>query len=1438
MQSSTQTTLQEYWLGNPASSNGFDLLDVEPNINKPESNPIEKDPGTQRAQKPPPIYRNRDKQSPNKLELENNNKKQKNKMQSSTQTTLQEYWLGNPASSNGFDLLDVEPNINKPESNPIEKDPGTQRAQKPPPIYCSTYSDNNVHVETRETMVKIRDTTIPLSWSDQCKTPTANHHQLESPALKTALAPYNYPQETAVTSCTTATGTHYSIVTTSAAALSSTTTSSTSPEPIHTPSTLIQTATRSAECSAPSTLIASSSPNKMQSSTQTTLQEYWLGNPASSNGFDLLDVEPNINKPESNPIEKDPGTQRAQKPPPIYCSTYSDNNVHVETRETMVKIRDTTIPLSWSDQCKTPTANHHQLESPAIKTALAPYNYPQETAVTSCTTATGTHYSIVTTSAAALSSTTTSSTSPEPIHTPSTLIQTATRSAECSAPSTLIASSSPRNRDKQSPNKLELENNNKKQKNKMQSSTQTTLQEYWLGNPASSNRFDLLDVEPNINKPESNPIEKDPGTQRAQKPPPIYCSTYSDNNVHVETRETMVKIRDTTIPLSWSDQCKTPTANHHQLESPAIKTALAPYNYPQETAVTSCTTATGTHYSIVTTSAAALSSTTTSSTSPEPIHTPSTLIQTATRSAECSAPSTLIASSSPRNRDKQSPNKLELENNNKKQKNKMQSSTQTTLQEYWLGNPASSNGFDLLDVEPNINKPESNPIEKDPGTQRAQKPPPIYCSTYSDNNVHVETRETMVKIRDTTIPLSWSDQCKTPTANHHQLESPAIKTALAPYNYPQETAVTSCTTATGTHYSIVTTSAAALSSTTTSSTSPEPIHTPSTLIQTATRSAECSAPSTLIASSSPRNRDKQSPNKLELENNNKKQKNKMQSSTQTTLQEYWLGNPASSNGFDLLDVEPNINKPESNPIEKDPGTQRAQKPPPIYCSTYSDNNVHVETRETMVKIRDTTIPLSWSDQCKTPTANHHQLESPAIKTALAPYNYPQETAVTSCTTATGTHYSIVTTSAAALSSTTTSSTSPEPIHTPSTLIQTATRSAECSAPSTLIASSSPRNRDKQSPNKLELENNNKKQKNKMQSSTQTTLQEYWLGNPASSNRFDLLDVEPNINKPESNPIEKDPGTQRAQKPPPIYRNRDKQSPNKLELENNNKKQKNKMQSSTQRTLQEYWLDNPASSNRFDLLDVEPNINKPESNPIEKDPGTQRAQKPPPIYCTTYSDNNVHVETRETMVKIRDTTIPLSWSDQCKTPTANHHQLESPAIKTALAPYNYPQETAVTSCTTATGTHYSIVATSAAALSSTTTSSTSPEPIHTPSTLIQTSTRSAECSAPSTLIASSSPRNRDKQSPNKLELENNNKKQKNKMQSSTQTTLQEYWLGNPASSNRFDLLDVEPNINKPESNPIEKDPGTQRAQKPPPIYVGTKCGKCMDSNKCFKFHVKY
>ncbi|XP_053968692.1 mucin-2-like [Anastrepha ludens] len=391
----------------------------------------------------------------------------------------------------------------------------------------------------------------------------------------------------------------------------------------------------------------------------------------------------------------------------------------------MVKIRDTTIPLSWSDQCKTPTANHHQLESPAIKTALAPYNYPQETAVTSCTTETGTHYSIVTTSAAALSSTTTSSTSPEPIHTPSTLIQTATRSAECSAPSTLIASSSPRNRDKQSPNKLELENNNKNQKNKMQSSTQTTLQEYWLGNPTSSNRFDLLDVEPNINKPESNPIEKDPGTQRAQKPPPIYCSTYSDNNVHVETRETMVKIRDTTIPLSWSDQCKTPTANHHQLESPAIKTALAPYNYPQETAVTSCTTATGTHYSIVATSAAALSSTTTSSTSPEPIHTPSTLIQTATRSAECSAPSTLIGSSSPRNRDKQSPNKLELENNNKKQKNKMQSSTQTTLQEYWLGNPASSNRFDLLDVEPNINKPESNPVEKDPGTQRAQKPPPI-----------------------------------------------------------------------------------------------------------------------------------------------------------------------------------------------------------------------------------------------------------------------------------------------------------------------------------------------------------------------------------------------------------------------------------------------------------------------------------------------------------------------------------------------------------------------------------------------------------------------------------------------------------------------------------------------------------------------------------------
>ncbi|XP_054745935.1 uncharacterized protein LOC129250327 [Anastrepha obliqua] len=226
------------------------------------------------------------------------------------------------------------------------------------------------------------------------------------------------------------------------------------------------------------------------------------------------------------------------------------------------------------------------------------------------------------------------------------------------------------------------------------------------------------------------------------------------------------------------------------------------------------------------------------------------------------------------------------------------------------------------------------------------------------------------------------------------------------------------------------------------------------------------------------------------------------------------------------------------PVERTPPRERsiplstAQTTNSSQCSTYSDKT-EIEIRETMAKIRESTIPLSWSDQCKTPialTANHHHVENPVTKTTLAPYNYPQETAVTSCTTATGTHYSIITTTATALSSTTTttSSTSAKPTHAPSTPIQTATRSAECSAPTTLIASSSTathntrmqmqnekkdfvqsqlkRNRDKQSPNKLELSNNNKKQKNKMQTSTQTTLQEYWLGNPASSNRFDILDV--------------------------------------------------------------------------------------------------------------------------------------------------------------------------------------------------------------------------------------------------------------------------------------------------------------------------------------------
>ncbi|XP_053964372.1 uncharacterized protein LOC128867288 [Anastrepha ludens] len=99
----------------------------------------------------------------------------------------------------------------------------------------------------------------------------------------------------------------------------------------------------------------------------------------------------------------------------------------------------------------------------------------------------------------------------------------------------------------------------------------------------------------------------------------------------------------------------------------------------------------------------------------------------------------------------------------------------------------------------------------------------------------------------------------------------------------------------------------------------------------------------------------------------------------------------------------------------------------------------------------------------------------------------------------------------------------------------------------------------------------------------------------------------------------------------LKRHRDGQSPNNSnEQMNTNKKHKNKTQNTAQKTLKEYWLDKPNSSNRFELLAQEA-----ETNELHTDSGTepktkpqiqteQRKLKPPPIYVQNVE--NVHALT--------------------------------------------------------------------------------------------------------------------------------------------------------------------------------------------------------------------
>ncbi|XP_053968282.1 GATA zinc finger domain-containing protein 14-like [Anastrepha ludens] len=89
----------------------------------------------------------------------------------------------------------------------------------------------------------------------------------------------------------------------------------------------------------------------------------------------------------------------------------------------------------------------------------------------------------------------------------------------------------------------------------------------------------------------------------------------------------------------------------------------------------------------------------------------------------------------------------------------------------------------------------------------------------------------------------------------------------------------------------------------------------------------------------------------------------------------------------------------------------------------------------------------------------------------------------------------------------------------------------------------------------------------------------------------------------------------------LKRHRDGQSSNNSnEQMNSNKKHKNKTQNTVQKTLKEYWLDKPNSSNRFELLAQEA-----EANELHTDSGTepktepqteQRKLKPPPSMCKT------------------------------------------------------------------------------------------------------------------------------------------------------------------------------------------------------------------------------
>jgi hypothetical protein len=111
-------------------------------------------------------------------------------------------------------------------------------------------------------------------------------------------------------------------------------------------------------------------------------------------------------------------------------------------------------------------------------------------------------------------------------------------------------------------------------------------------------------------------------------------------------------------------------------------------------------------------------------------------------------------------------------------------------------------------------------------------------------------------------------------------------------------------------------------------------------------------------------------------------------------------------------------------------------------------------------------------------------------------------------------------------------------------------------------------------------------------------------------------------------------------------------------------------------------------------------------------------------------------------------------------------------------------------------------------------------IKTPTTSIPapTTTNKTQCSLPNQNLK----RHRDNQSPNGSRDVNGNKKQRNKAQTATQKTLKEYWLAQPNSSNRFELLAQDDEDKNQTDNGISETINTQMQIEPkktkPPLYM--------------------